>query len=208
MSALAITLDDEPMSRDEVLEVVSPLLEEIQTLRRAIHRLSVPQGGKRQLVKLGDELSARWIAKRHKQSRKAKPLAEGVEGDCWEVKRTRKGSGGYGYSKYGPDDFGNHRISYVIHIGPLKFGEVVRHRCNRRGCWNPAHLEKGSAADNARDRNMAGRHGNGKLDPEKVRELRGLAAEGMPARLIADIYDITKKHANDVIARRCWQEVE
>lgn len=44
-----------------------------------------------------------------------------------------------------------HRASYLQNVGPLAEGEVVRHQCHNRSCFNPRHLLKGSQHDNIQD---------------------------------------------------------
>jgi hypothetical protein len=54
-----------------------------------------------------------------------------------------------------------HRISYVIHHGPIPAGMVVRHKCDNPECSNPDHLELGTDAENVGDRIARGRSGLG-----------------------------------------------
>jgi hypothetical protein len=58
-----------------------------------------------------------------------------------------------------------HRLSYQLHVGPIPRGWEVDHvchtdaverdecgggACEHRACWNPAHLETVSSAENSR----------------------------------------------------------
>ena len=45
-----------------------------------------------------------------------------------------------------------HRLSYLMHHGPLGEGEYVRHLCANPACVNPFHLRKGSNSLNQQDR--------------------------------------------------------
>lgn len=44
-----------------------------------------------------------------------------------------------------------HRASYIQNVGPIPDGLVVRHKCDNKACFNPAHLEVGTHYDNACD---------------------------------------------------------
>jgi len=46
---------------------------------------------------------------------------------------------------------GAHRVSWIIHNGPIPAGRHVLHRCDHKQCVNPAHLYLGSQADNNKD---------------------------------------------------------
>ena len=50
-----------------------------------------------------------------------------------------------------------HRYSYVLHVGPISFGQHICHRCDNTFCVNPDHLFAGSAGDNIRDAKRKGR---------------------------------------------------
>ncbi len=44
-----------------------------------------------------------------------------------------------------------HRLSYLLHIGEIPNGQVVRHMCINKGCCNPEHLMLGTQSDNYYD---------------------------------------------------------
>lgn len=56
-----------------------------------------------------------------------------------------------------------HRVAYVLATDkPVPPGLVVRHKCDNGWCVSPEHLEIGTHADNARDRDERGRNGRAK----------------------------------------------
>jgi len=50
-----------------------------------------------------------------------------------------------------------HRVSYMVHLGPIPEGAVILHSCDNRRCINPDHLTAGTQSDNMRDALKKGR---------------------------------------------------
>jgi len=63
--------------------------------------------------------------------------------DCW-LWLASKYPNGYGQF----DHQGAHRVSYQLAIGPISDELVIDHRCCRRDCVNPAHLQPVTPAVN------------------------------------------------------------
>lgn len=68
--------------------------------------------------------------------------------ECWNYSG---GGGTHGIVKYQGGTYTNGRLAYILAVGPIEDGLVVRHKCDNGRCCNPAHLELGTYADNYRD---------------------------------------------------------
>ena len=71
-----------------------------------------------------------------------------------------------------PDGYGNclmlgqrraHRVSFVLHKGPIPKGALICHTCDNPKCVNPSHLFLGNHLTNNQDRDRKGRNGSYKL---------------------------------------------
>jgi hypothetical protein len=71
-----------------------------------------------------------------------------IAGDCWLYTGSRKPNG-YGQLTYRGRTNGAHRVAYRVFVGPIPGTMEVHHTCGRRACFNPAHLELMTHAENA-----------------------------------------------------------
>lgn len=98
--------------------------------------------------------------------------------------------GGYGGLSIGKPQrpYRAHRISWVIHYGPVPDGLFVLHHCDIRNCVRPDHLFLGTKRDNTLDMMRKGRgvfgarpgnHNAQKLDGSQVKEIGVLYSTGL-----------------------------
>ena len=99
-----------------------------------------------------------------------------TSGDCWEWTGRMTAADGYGGIKVLGEQAA-HRVSWVIHHGPVPDGLWVLHHCDNRKCVRPDHLYLGTVQDNNRDAVTRGRMRRG---PVKTKDIPVMAP--MPVR--------------------------
>lgn len=143
-------------------------------------------------------------------------------GECW-VWTASKRTNGYGQigstgGRWRP--LQAHRVSWVLHFGPIPDGLWVLHRCDNRPCVRPDHLFLGTVTDNNRDMVAKGRaikpeqHARGerastaKLTADQVRELRAAHAAGESAKSLAARFGISTVMVGRIRNRRDRRHVD
>lgn len=102
---------------------------------------------------------------------------------------------GYGQISHEGRLFLTHRVSYELHVGPIK-GRQVLHRCDTPACLNPDHLFLGTASENMQDMHRKGRgqHGSkhrwAKLTDSQVAEI--MVCSDLTQRQVAAKYGISQ----------------
>jgi HNH endonuclease len=132
--------------------------------------------------------------------------------ECWEW-QGGKAKAGYGILNI-PNPRGvvsAHRFSFELHKGPLE-GKQACHSCDNRACVNPAHLFKGTQADNVHDAMSKGRlatgerHGRRKLSELQVKSVRLYHLNGWTPRKISDHFLVSPKTIRNIIHGDTWTD--
>jgi len=133
---------------------------------------------------------------------------------CW-VWRAQLDMGGYGSMWAGAelgrkDKMQSHRVSWLLHRGPIPKNMLVCHRCDNRACVNPDHLFLGTDADNATDMKNKGRSAKGervntaKLTADLIPKIR---ADKRAYRTIGAAYGVGKSVIFSIKHGKSWGHV-
>jgi hypothetical protein len=136
-------------------------------------------------------------------------LANNLSDECilWPYKRLVSG---YGQVHYEGKPQRAHRVSYKMHVGPLRNTDIVRHSCDTPACVNPRHLLSGSYLDNTKDMISRGRHTHGSAHPHaKLNDITAAAVKYSTASLsvTAKEYGISPSTVWDIRQGRKWKHV-
>ena len=128
---------------------------------------------------------------------------------CWDWKGFIRGDG-YVRVRHGGDrkSIGGHIASYMIHHNLLDLdGSCVLHTCDNRKCTNPDHLFLGNYADNARDMAKKKRTPSIKLTVEKVKMIKHMLENKVPATYISERYKVHRRTIDDIKHNRTWSYI-
>ena len=139
-----------------------------------------------------------------------------LRGKCW-VFTGKLGLNGYACGTIDYVVKGLHVWSLEERLGrDLEPGELARHKCDNKACFNPNHLEPGSKADNWRDAAERGQavvlkgsaHGHSKLTEKKVKKMRRLWNEGEYTQVeLGRIYGVSSSVVSRIVNRKTWAHV-
>lgn len=141
-------------------------------------------------------------------------VEKGSTDECWLWTASTAGKG-YGQIKIPGTrkQIYAHRLSFLIHKGPIPDGADLRHTCDNPRCVNPKHLITGSRADNlgdmvARDRHLYGERNNQhRLTEEQVHGVFDLLEKGIPQSAIAKAMGIHQMTVSKIARGERWRHV-
>lgn len=141
----------------------------------------------------------------------------------WTASILRTGYGQIHVAGRSSSDYA-HRISWLLHRGPIPKGLFVCHHCDNRRCVNPKHLFLGTNRDNMADMCRKGNHwaykhpekaargesvSSAKLTETTVRRIRRLhATNRWSQRRLAAKFQVNQTTIGGVIQRRTWKHVK
>jgi HNH endonuclease len=147
--------------------------------------------------------------------RKLKPIEFIVnENGCFICTSHAKDWDGYPLLKRNGKMIRMSRYIYEECFGPIKEGNVIRHKCDNPECINPEHLEQGTPHENSldmvrRNRSTRGeRNGAAKLTEKEVKDIRNLRNMGIPYEVIRNKYGISKTTIWEIVKKRKWKHVD
>lgn len=139
----------------------------------------------------------------------------GING-CWIWTASIK-TDGYGQLTVDGRFWRAHRLSWVLHNGPILYGLLVCHHCDTPACVNPAHLFLGTHKDNIRDSINKGRWGDrigenssrSILTEKEVLEIRHKYEKGLITNKtkIAREYGVHPGTIHDILIRKNWKHI-
>lgn len=133
---------------------------------------------------------------------------------CWEWTGPLTVDG-YGQLHISKIQFRAHRLSYIIHKGPIPDGLFVCHKCDNPACVRPGHLYAGTHKQNMRDKRIRGRsntpvgsdNGQAKLTEGAVAQIKKMLAGGHAQCEIAKSFGVDPSLVSKIKHGVVWGHV-
>jgi hypothetical protein len=149
----------------------------------------------------------------------SKPLAErfwakvkrGNACWIWKAYRNANGYGTIGQGGRQAPHLLAHRVSWMIHFGPIPEKLAVLHKCDNPACVKPSHLFLGTHDDNMKDAAVKGRtakgegHGLSKLKKSAIFLIRSMECRQTE---IADTFGITQSNVSRIRNNHTWKHIQ
>ena len=129
-----------------------------------------------------------------------------IQRGCWEWLACKvQGYGRLGIGRSG-STMAAHRLSWIIHNGPIRSALFVLHSCDNPGCVNPSHLFLGTQRDNLYDMTKKGRGKpyGAKLSKQKATEIRKLRGLGLTQQSIADRFGVLQSTVSKICLKKTY----
>lgn len=139
------------------------------------------------------------------------------DNECWEWTAYTNACG-YGAMELSRKSVLAHRVSWVIHRGPIPDKMCILHSCDNPACVNPSHLFMGTRSDNMLDMWEKGRQGDrnvsGSSNPSaKLREgdivnIREMYRSGKHTiESIARLFPVSPSQIYNIVIYKQWRHV-
>lgn len=152
-------------------------------------------------------------------NRRSKPLSdrffeklEKLPSGCWSI-----GSGSdkcYAVVFFDGKQLHGHRVSWILHKGPIPDGMFVCHNCpggDNRWCVNPDHLFLGNLYMNNKDTLAKNRHNKtacAKLREDQVLAILSSYRSGVSKKHLQEQYGVSEATIKRIIYGRSWRWVQ
>ena len=136
---------------------------------------------------------------------------------CWLWKGASRHASGYGMIYRRQDGHkvidGAHRVSWLLHYGPVPAALYVCHHCDVPACVRPDHLFLGTHSDNMADMSAKGRSLRGArstlaiLTVSQVADIRHrYRPYKVSAQKLADEYGVHRQTIFNILHNKSWRD--
>jgi len=135
---------------------------------------------------------------------------------CWSWKRKLMKNGYASLNQGRTKVILAHRLSWMIHNGPIINNSFVLHKCDNPPCSNPEHLFLGTPKDNSDDMISKNRkkvssgikHYNVKLTVDKVIEIKTLIKEGFSQGFLGRKFNVSPSTIQNISDGKTWKNIK
>lgn len=135
---------------------------------------------------------------------------------CWLWVGGARNPAGYGQFKFNGKQIAAHRFSYAVTHNDDPQGFVICHHCDNPQCVNPDHIYKGTATDNAADRENRGRsnrpvgenRSDTKLTNAQVLRMRELYSNGEQSIYgLSSKFGVVAQNVHEIVTGKLYKSV-